>query len=479
MYLIFFCDIMITQKYFRELSMRKLITFILIISSLLTANTVSLAKNNQTETNTFEYINIPFWNKYNDEILIGHLETLYKNNFDIKIAAYQIEESDKIIKLALSNELPHIALDGYIGRTLTSSDERFGDIKIPDYSQYHYLLPLTLNYEADIFGKNRLRTKSMKKQFEMQKEDERSIYISLTSNFAINYYNLIKTDKIIELQEKLIQTQEQLCKYTEQRFQNGLATQNDILQEQKRLTFYLEEKNNLEEKRDVLINQLCVFLADRSFEEIQRLDFDSINTKIKTPNEIDISIVDERPDVKKAKLKLEKAGYDIRISKKNILPSFIISGTLGYNAYQLGHLFGADTGIASIGIIPYFDIFDGGRKVNTMKLMKSRYNKAFEEYNKNILTSMQEINDTLYSNKNANKNYIISERRTDIEEQDFKLIKRKEAVGTINVIDSLKKEQELYLTKQYNVSSKINTIITSINLYKAAGGNDVFKTEDL
>lgn len=470
---------MITQKYFRESGMKKLITSMLIICVLLTANTVCIAKNKNPEVNTFEYINIPFWNKYNDEILIGHLETLYKNNFDIKIAAHQIEESDKIVKLALSNELPHIALDGYVGRTLTSSDEMFGDIKIPDYSQYHYLLPLTLNYEADIWGKNRLRTKSMKKQFEMQREDERSIYISLTSNFAINYYNLIKTDKLIELQEKLIESQEQLCKYMEKRFINGLATQNDILSEQKKLTFYLEEKNNLEEKRDVLINQLNVFLGDRSFEEIQRLDYDCINTKIKTPDEIDISIIEKRPDVIKSKLKLEKAGYDIRISKKNILPSFIISGTLGYNAYQLGHLFGSNTNMAAIGVIPYLDIFDGGRKINTMKLMKSRYNRYFEEYNKNILTSMQEINDTLYSNKNANKNYEISKRRTDIEEKDFKLVKRKETIGTVNITDALKKEQELYITEQYNVSSKINTIITSINLYKAAGGNDVFKTEDL
>ena len=459
--------------------MKKIITIILVIFTLTLTIMPTEGKTNTTEINTHDYINKPYWQKYNDEILINHLDNIYKNNFDIKIAAYQIEESEKIVKLALSNELPQIALNGYAGRTLTSSDEKFGDLIIPDYSQYHYLLPLTLNYEIDLWGKNRLKTKSMKKQLDMQREDERSLYIILTSNFAINYYNLIKTDKLIDLQEKLIKSQEEICKLIKKRYENGLASQTEILAEEKNLTFLLEEKNNLYEKRDALLNQLNVFLADRSFEEIQRLDYDSIDINIHSPKEISFDVVEKRPDVIKSKLKLEKAGYDIRISKKNILPSFTISGTLGYNAYELGHLFGTKTGLASIGIIPYFDIFDGGKKINIMKLMKSRYNKAFEEYNKNILISMQEINDSLYSTKTSEKNYIITRNRVNIEKEDLRLIKRKEEIGTANIIDTLVKEQEFYIIYQNEVSSKINNIISTINLYKASGGIDIFENNNI
>lgn len=459
--------------------MKKLITLIFLIYIILPLPVNAFGKTKDATINTYEYINMPFWQKHDDEILVGHIDSLYKNNFDLKISAYKIEESKKIVKLALANELPTIALDGYIGRTLTSADEKKGNITIPDYSQYRYLLPLTLNYEADIWGKNRLRTKSMKKQYEMQKEDERGLYIILTSNFAINYYNLIKTDKLIELQDKIIKNQEQICNYMVKRFNNGLSTKNELLKEEKNLTFFIEEKNNLKEKQDALLNQLNVFLADRSFEDIQRKSFDCINVNLKNPESIDIDIIESRPDVKKAKLKIEKAGYDVKISKRNILPSFNITGTLGYNAYQLGHLFGTKTGLASIGIIPYLDIFDGGRKVNTMKLMKTRYNKSFEEYNKNMLTSMQEVNDALYSCKTTEKNFEISEKRTNIELEDYRLTNKKEEIGTINIIDKLIKEQELYLTQQLNTSSKINAIIAAINLYKASGGYDVFVPEDL
>ncbi len=458
--------------------MKKLITLFCIISIFLSTNSLAFAKVKKAEINKYEYINMPFWQKYNDEILINHLDTIYKNNYDLKIAAYNIEESDKIVKLSLSEELPHIAFDGYIGRTLTASDEKFESVLIPDYAQYHYLLPLTLNYEVDLWGKNRLRTKGTKKLLEMQQQDERGLYITLTSNFAINYFNLIKIDKLIEIQDNLILTQEKIYDLMTKRYENGLATQNEVLSEDKNLTYLKEEKNNLLEKRDVLLNQLNVFLSDRSFSEIERSSYDSASPNINIPETIDFDIVEKRPDVVKSNLKLEKAGYDVKISKRDVLPSFTITGNLGYNAYQLGHLFGSHTGLAGIGVIPYLDIFSGGRKVNMIKLMKSRYNKSFEEYNKNILTAAQDVNDALFSAKTAKRNYELSDSRFKIQNKDTSLIIRKEEIGTANIIDTLVKQEELMMAEKLAVSSRINEIISTINLYKAAGGVEVFKNFD-
>ena len=221
-----------------------------------------------------------------------------------------------------------------------------------------------------------------------------------------------------------------------------------------------------------------VFLGDRSFRDLERSSFDSVKTNLPIPESIDFSITENRPDVVASRFSLEKAGYDVKISKRNILPSFVITGNLGYNAYSLSNLFGTNTGLANIGVIPFLDIFDGGRKINAMKLMKSRYNKHFEEYNKRLLTSAQEINDALYSAKIAKKNYDTVSDRLKLQENDSYLVSRKEEIGTANIIDSLVKQEELLLVRQQNVSSKVNEIIASINLYKATGGVDVFTTSN-
>ncbi len=459
--------------------MKKLISLLLVLSIEFVIPNFTEAKTQNARISKYEYINMPFWQKYNDNILVNHIDNLYNNNLDLKIAAYKVEEGERIVKLAFSNELPNISFDGYAGRTLTSSDERFGDVLIPDYAQYRYLLPLTLSYEADIWGKNRLRTKSYKKQLEMLMEDERSLYIALSSNFAINYFNLIKTDKIIQIQDNLIDVQKKILDLVKQKYETGLATKNDILAEEKNLTLFEEERNNLSEKRDVLLNQISVYLGDRSFTEIERSNYESLNIPFDIPSEISFDKIENRPDIRKSIYAVEKAGFDVKSAKRDFLPSFTITGSLGYNAYSLRNLFGTHTGLAGVGVSPNLTIFDGGQKYNRMKLLKSRYNRMFEEYEKSLLTSAQEVNDALYKAKISKNNYDILEKRLELQNKDYQLVERKEEYGTADILNVLSMKEKSYITEQKNVSEKMNLIISTINLYKAAGGIDIYDNEDI
>lgn len=117
---------------------------------------------NPVNANTDEFLNISFWNKFNDKILVDNLIQVYQNNNDLKAAVLKVNEANKIVKMSFANELPQIGFQGYIGHIFNSSDEVFGDIKIPDYTESHFLFPLTMNYEIDLWGQNHLRTKSKK-----------------------------------------------------------------------------------------------------------------------------------------------------------------------------------------------------------------------------------------------------------------------------------------------------------------------------
>ena len=154
----------------------------------------------------YGYVNIPFWQNFNDYNLLANLNTVYKNNNDLKATSLKVSEAQKLVKISLADELPHIGFNGNIKQTFRSSDEVFGDITIPDFTETQFLLPLTLSYEIDIWGKNHLKTKAYKKKFEAMQQDEKTVYISITSAFASDYYNLIKVDKLIELQKELITT---------------------------------------------------------------------------------------------------------------------------------------------------------------------------------------------------------------------------------------------------------------------------------
>ena len=384
-----------------------------------------------------------------------------------------MKKKENISNIYFANEMPSISFDGYLGRIFSGSEQRFGELVIPDYKQSHFMLPLTMSYELDLWGANRQKTKSYKKQLEMMLQDERAFYISLTSSFAIDYYNLIKIDKLIEIQKQLISIQTEIFENTKLSFQNGVATTQDIIAEEKALTYLKEELNNLEEKQEMLINQINIYLADRNFGKVARSDFENVYLPDCIPEKIDSSCLSKRPDIIKAQKKLEKITYDIKVARRDFLPKFVILGTAGFNAYQFRNIFGAHTGLADIGVAPHLDIFDGGRKLNILRYQKHSYNIAQKEYEKAVLTSIQETNDSLFSLKNTNKNYNIVNARKNLCIKDCELTQKKELFGIANKIDVLFDEEKLLLLEKEEVSSKINCIIATINLYKALGGVDI------
>ena len=423
-----------------------------------------------------EYMNLSFWQKFNDDILVDNLLHVYENNHDLKSAVLKTNEANRIVKMSFANELPHIGFEGYVGRIFKSSDEVFGDVKIPNYAETHYYLPLTMNYEIDIWGKNHLITKSKKKQFEMVKQDERSAYIYISSAFAVDYFNLIRCDKLIEYQKQLIALQEQAINSYKIRYEYGTATLSEIDEAEKNLTYMKEDLDKLLEKQDILKNQISTLLGDRAFEDINRSDYDKLNISFTTPDSIDFNMLDKRPDRIKSELDLERIGIDVKVAKRDLLPKFIITGNMGFNMYNISssHKF-----LADLGVVPAWDLFMGGRKLQLIKLKKDQFEIATQKYEKTILTAIQETNDALYSMKTAeNINTSVNDRlNTDIKELGYTKIK--EDAGTADNLDLILQEERLLISKKQAVSSDINKIISAVNLYQALGGVDFTEIENI
>ncbi len=429
-----------------------------------------------------QFLNLSFWEKFNDEILISNIMKAYENNPDLKIADTKIKESEKIVKLSLAEELPHINFEGMLGRTFASSDMLRGknNFMIYNYSQTRFLLPLTASYEIDIWGKNRLRTKSFKESEKMLKEDERAVYIALTSAIAADYFNLIKTDKTLELQKQLLELNKKLLELTISKEKNGLASIDDALEIKDKTAQIELLVNNLEAKKEIFENQLSYLLGDKLFSKVERNTFDNITLLNQVPDEINSSIIINRPDVKSSAYNILRADYEAKSAKRDILPSFTIMGTLGYNGYTHGtHLFAANSGLADLWIVPNFDIFDGGRKYHLMKLKKLEYKRAQDEYEKSVLASIQEVNDALVMSKKEKKNLKISSEILDIQSQKLKLKEISKESGLANELDYILYQQAQVIAQQKLVDDKINYVISTINLYKSVGGVDFTNSENL
>ena len=456
--------------------MKKNILILLLITLTLTSPAFA-SKQEQTQENKIEYMNIQWWEHYNDEHLTNNLLKLYKNNYDLKNAALKVKENEAAVKMQFANELPQLTFSGELTRSLRSSMQQFGSMQIPSYAQYNYYLPLTMGYEVDIWGTNRLRTKSMKQRLEIVKQAERATYIALTSDFASDYFNLIRSDEFLKLQDELIKTQEDIVSKVSDKYAIGLCSINDLLAEQSMLTTLREERNRHVKNRDILVDSLRVYLAD-SNDSIERNAYDNLVLPEGIPSEYSTSVIEHRPDYLQEEANIERIGFDVKVAKREFLPKFIIFGQIGLNAYHLDTLFNSASQMFNAGILPSIDLFSGGRKIALLKLRKFEYEEALNSYQKTILTGIKEINSGLVEYKTASDNYNESVKRLNLQNKTYSLMQDKHNIGAASDLDVLYAKEAYLLVKKDEVSNKITSLISTIGLYKAVGGIDLYKINE-
>lgn len=445
---------------------------ILIISLFL----ISLPVGAKECTNRLDYMNMDWWKNYNDEVLINHFQTLYENNHDLRIAALKTKQAEENIRLAGANQLPQLGFDGSVSRVFRGPRTQFGSVVIPKYIQNEIFLPLNASYEIDIWGQNYLNRKSAKKQAEIAKQQERAAYIYITSSFAADYYNLIKMDELERNLLKIIDLQRNIVSMTEKKYNSGLASINEVLDEKQILVNFEKDLNKLKENKKILNDEAVVLLGLNTDKAIELSDYQSISSP-KTPETLSTTIIQYRPDLISSEDYVKKSGIDVRVARREFLPKFILYGNLGFNAYKWNRMFAGETFLANAGIAPRWDIFTGGIKMARYRINKYEYKKAVEIYEKTVLTSIQEVNDALAEAKTTKANLIKSDEDYSIEKEKHILAEKQFSIGDSSMLDEMKSEVNLYVAKQRNIAAKIDNVISSISLYNVVGGIDYTKND--
>lgn len=432
----------------------------------------------QTTTDRFSYMNMEWWKNYNDEVLIEHLQTLYNNNHDLKIAALKTKQSEENVRLAGASQLPQVGFDGSLSRVMSGAETRFGNVLIPEYSQNELFLPLSASYEIDIWGQNYLNKKSARKQKEIIEQQERATYILMTSAFVADYYNLIKTYEIEKTLNEIIDLQSNIVKMTEKKYNAGLAPINELLNERQYLVKFEQDLNKITQNKQVLNNELIVLLGQNTDKLIEHSDFSSVTIPT-TPESLSTTIIQNRPDLISSEDYAQKTGLDVRVARREFLPKFFLYGTMGFNAYHWNRMFAPETFMSNIGIAPTWDIFTGGVKLAKYRINKYEYKKAIEKYEKTILTSIQEVNDAMVEVKTTKTNLQKANEAYEIENQKHSLAEKQFTIGDSSKLEEMKSNVNLLIVKQHDISSKIDCVISTISLYKAVGGIDYTKAENL
>ncbi len=415
------------------------------------------------KSSIFDSVNISWWQSFNDPFLYDYIIKAIQCNNDAKLASLKIEENVQNKNLKRAKELPSIGVGAvpalYKLPGVTSSDGLIS-------------LPIFANYELDLFGKNRDYTKAMDKLIEISKQNEKSAYISVISAVGTTYYNIVKLDKLIDLQNQIIDDRKLIYELMHLSNEQGLVSTADTVFANKAYINANSDIIELKKTRERLLNLLAVLIGDspENKNDFKRIAFDDLVINKSIPDSISSDVIESRPDYISAQIMLKKTGLDIRAAKKDFLPTFNIIGLLSFNSTEFFRKMNWTNSIGLLGANAMLPIFTGGAKIANLKLQKNKYNQAYVNYQKSYLTSIQEINDSLCNLKLDNQKYLKTLETFDYDKKDFNYTLLKYNEGIISKLDLLQKRETLFSTEKLVVSDKTDYFINQIALYKATAG---------
>ncbi len=413
--------------------------------------------------NKLDYINLPWFENFNDDNLNRYIIKAVLNNKDAQMATIAVDEYYQAARAQMAGELPTVNA-GFLPAYTQS--EMLGP-----YDGWFFGLPILVNYEADLFLKNHDKTKSSKKLYEASIIDERAAYISVASTVASIYLNIVKLDAVISIQEEIVELRKEIFELMQLSNNEGIVSTSDLVKANKSYVSGQSELTDLKKNRSMLLNQLAVLIGESSdkAETFERSKYSEISFKGIIPEEISSDRILKRPDYLKAEKMVEKSGIDVRVARKEFLPSINIGGFGLFNASDLGSLFTTNNFIWGLSGGIFANLFSGGRKVANLKMKKSEYERVLKNYEKTNLVAIQEINDSMVSIKNDRKKYDDNTKILNLETKDFELAKLKYETGIISKLDLNQMRENLLDVNKLIVDNNCELWVDYISLYKAVG----------
>lgn len=411
-------------------------------------------------------LNVDFFSNFNDCYLEQYINEAIENNHSAKQATARVEQYRQQAKSTLGKELPTLSVGAnYLG------------VKIPDIDNFQlkknaFILPLIANYEADLLLKNRDKTKSSNKSYEISQQDEKSIYLALLTDVATVYTNILQYDELIKTQNELIQNAQSILDGDKRKYGRGFINSTTLNNSQKDLEIAKNNLENLEKEREIALMQFEVLLGRPSecADNIQRGNLNDFEYQKLIPNEIESDVIFSRPDVIAAEKQLEKAKIDVRVARKEFLPTFNITGLWTFNTIVGGTFFSWDSSLATLMAGAMQDIFAGGKKVANLKLQKAKYEEIFENYRQTDLEAVKEVNTALCIIKHDTNIDNNTKNQLEFETKNYKDAQKMVNRGVISNNDFYNIKRR-YLTEEFEtVQSKTQRIVNYFTLYKAVGG---------
>ncbi len=411
-----------------------------------------------------QYVNIDFFNKFNDELLIRYIVCGVNNNYNLKSLRLKIRELYQVKNGEISKVFPTLNVGAnYLG------------VKIPHvafpfqgFRDNAFALPFMTTWEIDLFGKRKNKIQMKREDINAAIYEEKGAVISLAGEIAGVYFNIANLNEQIDIQNKIIENKKEKLRRVQNSFNNGVIGKMELNGAQKEIRNEENILNDYKKQREGFLSNLAYLTGNAPGNLQEVTNINNIEFSGKVPDVIKGNEILSRPDILQKEANLKKAKIDVLLARKEFLPDINVFGVLMFSTLTPNFLWrGA---VANLIAGANQKILTGGKRIFDLKQKKFEYERILNEYLDTDLRALKEVNDALYNLKKDDSVYRANFENLLFEEDNFIRVSNSYRVGVKGVMDVLDKNNDFLYEKSKLLNSKVQKFVDLISLYKALGG---------
>lgn len=404
----------------------------------------------------------PWEQLYTDTTLQGLIRKTLTYNKDMLIAAARIKELAAMKRIDFANLFPQIGAKVYAEK----EGENYGGDNYKQSKEFD--LKGIATWELDLWGKLRWAKDKSIADFVGSIENQSALKMSLIAQVAQSYFELVALDNELAIVKKTVNARQESLHLVRLRYEGGLIPEIPFRQAQVELARTATLVPDLERKITLKENEIS-FLTGEYPHRIKR---SVLPEEVMLPGSLPVglpsSLLERRPDVRKAEQDLIAANATVGIAFTSLFPSISLTASFGGESAELHDLLKSPHHLLSANLLQ--PIFAMGKNRAMLKAKKAAYEQATYAYEKTVLNAFKDAYNAI---SEFSKTKEIYETRLRLEQSSkiaLDLAQLQYLNGYIGYIDLLD-AQRGYLDAQIALNNAIrDKQLTVVNLYKALGG---------
>jgi multidrug efflux system outer membrane protein len=406
----------------------------------------------------------PWWDVFHDDALKSLIAEALKNGYDIRLAAWRVEEARANAGIVRSQEFPLIQGQVQAGRGQQSQFSPSGRV-VGDILQVN----LGVSWELDLWGRIRRSSEAALARYLASEEARRGIYLSLASDVATNYFQLRSLDLQLEIARSSSGTFQETFNLFNQRLQGGVASALETSSAEALLASTAANIPDLERQIAAQENQLA-FLLGRNPGPIPRGA--ALNDQFLPPDippGLPSDLLERRPDLRQAEQSLIAANAGVGIANADFFPRISLTSALGGVAPQVSELVGNGR-TWSLGGGLLTPVFQGQRLRDQYRVAVAQWEEARVQYEQSVTNAFNEVSTALIAYQKLAEVETQRARAVAAYREAVRLSNERYGAGLSAYLEVLQAEQQLYPAENLLAQARYNRLVTLVRLYRALGG---------